>query len=220
MKKCVAILVSLVFVGLLFGHFEDQKKADLVVMDGRIFTIAEKNPEVQAVAVKYGKILDLGTTRQIKEYIRPSKTVLDVRRKLILPGFIDAHCHFSSRARSLSMLDVSDATSVAYIQEKIAEKIKETPEGGLVSGYASFPNPDLYGKLGWPRRSNITPWALLIRPSKKTSKVLSRWGNWRIWASYPRIFSGPIPKTSLRQKSSIQLWAEKSFSTDPLLINQ
>jgi predicted amidohydrolase YtcJ len=177
MKKCAVILMSLVFVGLLFGHVEDQEKADLVVLNGRIFTISEENPEVQAVAVKEGKIIALGTTKKIKEYVGPSTKVLDVRRKLVLPGFIDAHCHFSSGGRSLSMLDLSSATSVTYIQEKIAERIKETPKGKLVSGYVSFPNPILYGELGWPTKE------ILDKVSPDNPVVMRRRGGHAVWVN-------------------------------------
>jgi predicted amidohydrolase YtcJ len=177
MKKCGAFLVSLAFVGLLFGHVEDQGKADLVVLNGKIFTVSEQNPEVQAVAVKNGKILALGTAKNIKGYIGQSTMVLDVRRKLVLPGFIDAHCHFSSGGRSLSMLDLSSATSVAYIQEKLSERIKDMPEGKLVSGYASFPNPTLYGGLGWPTKE------MLDKVSPDNPVVMRRRGGHAVWVN-------------------------------------
>jgi predicted amidohydrolase YtcJ len=177
MKKCAVFFVSLVLVGLMFGHIEDQERADLVVTNGRIFTIAEDNPEVQAVAVKDGKILALGTTKKIKEYIGASTKVLDVRQKLVIPGFIDAHCHFSSGGRSLSMLDLSSATSVSHIQEKISERIKETPEGQLVSGYASFPNPILYGELGWPTKE------ILDKVSPDNPVVMRRRGGHAVWVN-------------------------------------
>ncbi len=190
MKKCAVILFSLVFIGLLFGHVEDQEKADLVVLNGRVFTISEENPEVQAVAVKAGKIIALGTTKKIKEYVGLSTKVLDVRRKLVLPGFIDAHCHFSSGGRSLSMLDLSSATSVAYIQEKIAEGIKETPKGKLVSGYVSFPNPTLYGELGWPTKE------ILDKVSPDNPVVMRRRGGHAVWVNSVVLEMSNITKDS------------------------
>jgi predicted amidohydrolase YtcJ len=190
MKKCAVILFSLVFVGLLFGHVEDQEKADLVVLNGRIFTISEENPEVQAVAVKDGKIIALGTTKKIKEYVGPSTKVLDVRRKLVLPGFIDAHCHFSSGGRSLSMLDLSSATSVAYIQEKIADRTKATPKGKLVSGYVSFPNPTLYGELGWPTKE------ILDKVSPDNPVVMRRRGGHAVWVNSVVLEMSNITKDS------------------------
>ena len=190
MKKCAVILFSLVFIGLLFGHVEDQEKADLVVTNGKIFTISEENPEVQAVAVKDGKIIALGTTKKIKGYIGPSTKVLDVRRKLVLPGFIDAHCHFSSGGRSLSMLDLSSAMSIVYIQEKIAERIKETPKGKLVSGYVSFPNPTLYGELGWPTKE------ILDKVSPDNPVVMRRRGGHAVWVNSVVLEMSNITKDS------------------------
>jgi predicted amidohydrolase YtcJ len=190
MKRCVILLISLVFAGLLFGHIEDHEKADLVVTNGNIFTVSEKNPEVRAVASKNGKIIALGTAREIEAYIGPSTKVLDVHRKLVIPGFIDAHCHFSSGGRSLSMLDLSSATSVAYIQEKIAERVKETPAGKLVSGYASFPNPGLYGELGWPAKE------ILDKISPDNPVIMHRRGGHAVWVNSVALKMSNITKNS------------------------
>jgi predicted amidohydrolase YtcJ len=190
MRKKIVVLVFLVFVGILFAHVEDQEKADLVVLNGRVFTIVEENPEVQAVAVKDGKILALGTTKKIKTYVGKATKVLDVRRKLVLPGFIDAHCHFSSGGRSLSMLDLSNATSVPYIQEKIAERIKEMPEGKLISGFASFPNPALYGELGWPTKE------ILDKVSPNNPVVMRRRGGHAVWVNSVALKMSKITKDS------------------------
>jgi predicted amidohydrolase YtcJ len=190
MKRCVILLISLVFAGLLFGHIEDHEKADLVVTNGKIFTVSEKNPEVRAVASKNGKIIALGTAREIEAYIGPSTKVLDVHRKLVIPGFIDAHCHFSSGGRSLSMLDLSSATSVAYIQEKIAERVKETPAGKLVSGYASFPNPGLYGELGWPAKE------ILDKISPDNPVIMHRRGGHAVWVNSVALKMSNITKNS------------------------
>jgi predicted amidohydrolase YtcJ len=190
MKKCAVILSILIFLGFLFGQDEDQEKADFVLTNGKIFTVSEKNPEVQAVASKDGKIIALGTTKQIKDFIGPSTRVLDVRRKLVIPGFIDAHCHFSSGGRSLSMLDLSDATSVAYIQDKIEERIEDTPAGKLVSGYASFPNPGLYGELGWPTKE------ILDKVSPDNPVVMRRRGGHAVWVNSVALKMSNITKES------------------------
>ena len=190
MKKYAAIFIFLVFVGLLFGQIEDQEKADFVLTNGKVFTVSEKNPEVQAIASKDGKIIALGTNSEIKAYIGPSTKVLDVHRKLVIPGFIDAHCHFSSGGRSLSMLDLSGATSVAHIQAKIAERIKETPERKLVSGYASFPNPTLYGELGWPTKE------ILDEVSPHNPVVMYRRGGHAVWVNSMALEMSNITKDS------------------------
>ncbi|MGD8537789.1 MAG: amidohydrolase [Candidatus Aminicenantes bacterium] len=190
MKKYAAIFIVLVFVGLLFGQIEDQEKADFVLTNGKVFTVSEKNPEVQAIASKDGKIIALGTNSEIKAYIGPSTKVLDVHRKLVIPGFIDAHCHFSSGGRSLSMLDLSSATSVAHIQAKIAERIKETPERKLVSGYASFPNPSLYGELGWPTKE------ILDKVSPHNPVIMRRRGGHAVWVNSVALNMSNITKES------------------------
>lgn len=190
MKKSAVIFVFVFFMGILSAQIEDQEKADFVLTNGKIFAVSEKNPEVQAMASKNGKIIALGTTQEIKAYIGPSTKVLDVGRKLVIPGFIDAHCHFSSGGRSLSMLDLSSETSVAHIQEKIAERIKNTPEGKLVSGYASFPNPGLYGKLGWPSKE------ILDEVSPDNPVVMRRRGGHAVWVNSVALKMSNITKDS------------------------
>ncbi len=190
MKKSAVIFVFVFFVGILSAQVENQDKADFVLTNGKIFTVSEKNPDVQAIATKDGKIIALGANEEMRAYIGPSTKVLDVHRKLVIPGFIDAHCHFSSGGRSLSMLDLSDATSVAYVQEKIAERIKDMPEGKLVSGYASFPNPGLYGELGWPTKE------ILDKVSPDNPVVMHRRGGHAVWVNSVALKISNITKES------------------------
>ena len=80
---------------LLFFHCQKQERADMVIKNGKVFSVSEKNPQTQAVAVKRGKIIALGTDEEIEKFIGPSTQVLDVKEKLVILGFNDAHCHFA-----------------------------------------------------------------------------------------------------------------------------
>ena len=152
MKKITIWVFSFFAVCLFFFGFQEQEHAEFIIINGKVFTVSEKNPQVQAVAVRDGKIMALGTDEEIKEYIGLSTDVLDVEGKLVIPGFIDAHCHMNYGGSTLSMLDLRSARTIETIQQQIAERIEELPKGATVIGYASFPNTALFKGLGWPKK--------------------------------------------------------------------
>jgi len=170
-------LFIILFIGLLFVHAQEQEQAEMVVINGKIFTVSEKKPIVQAVAVKDGKILAVGTDEKIKKHIGPSTQVLDVGGKLVVPGFIDAHCHLNYGGSTLSMLDLRKAMSIQSIQEQIAARIKELPAGATVVGYASYPNPALFKGLGWPAKE------ILDEVSPDNPVLIRRMGGHAIWVN-------------------------------------
>ena len=70
-----------------------QESADLIIHNARIYTLNPSNDIAQAVAIRDGRILEVGAERQIMNKYR-SEQVIDAAFKAIYPGFIDAHCHF------------------------------------------------------------------------------------------------------------------------------
>jgi len=190
MKKIIFPFVVVLLIGLLAGFAQNQENADLVIKNGKIFTVTDDNPFVQAVAVKDGKILAVGSSEKVTRYIGETTKVLDVEGKLVIPGFIDAHCHFSSGGHSLSMLDVGNAGSIAKIQNQIAAKIEELPEGASVFGFASFPNPGLYKGLGWPTKE------ILDKVSPNNPVVMRRRGGHAVWINSVALEKSNITKDS------------------------
>ena len=68
--------------------------ADLILTNGRVYTMDPENPVAEAVAIRGGKILAVGRSQDVKRYLRPGETeVIDVGGLVISPGFIDAHTH-------------------------------------------------------------------------------------------------------------------------------
>ncbi len=190
MKKFVFWLSIALAASFFVLGSEATEYADLVVKNGLIYTLSEKTPEVQALAAKDGKILALGKNKDIDSYIGPETKVLDVRRKRVIPGFIDAHNHFSSGGHSLTMLDLGDASTIDYIQDKIAERIKSLPKGAAVFGYASYPNPSLYPNLGWPTKE------ILDKVSPNNPVVIRRRGGHALWVNSVVLEKSNITKES------------------------
>ncbi len=188
MKKLTIWIGVLLFLGVFLQGFQEPEKADMVLTNGKVFTGLDEQPRFQAVAVKDGKILAVGTNEEIAEYVGTSTQVLDVEGKLVVPGFIDAHCHFSSGGHSLTKLDLRDARTIEYIQDKIAEKIKELPEDELVVAYASYPNPSLFRGLGWPTKE------ILDKVSPSNPVIIQRRGGHAVWVNSVALEKSGITK--------------------------
>ncbi len=69
------------------------EEADLLIHNAKIYTVDNAFSIKQAMAVKDGKIIEIGPNNELKNRYR-AKEEIDAKLKYIYPGFIDAHCHF------------------------------------------------------------------------------------------------------------------------------
>jgi len=67
--------------------------ADVVYTNGKIYTVNEKQPWAEAVAIKDGKFIKVGSADDVKPLIGDVTKVVDVGGKLVIPGLFDAHSH-------------------------------------------------------------------------------------------------------------------------------
>ncbi|HCC01763.1 MAG TPA: amidohydrolase, partial [Ruminococcaceae bacterium] len=81
--------------------------ADSVFMNGIVVTVDQKNSFKKAIAVKDGKIIDVGENEDIKIYIGSETKVIDLGGRMILPAAHDAHCHGVSMGGNSLMVNFS-----------------------------------------------------------------------------------------------------------------
>jgi len=129
------------------------EKADLIIKNAKVFTANDAGPWAEAVACKSGKIIAVGTERDIAKFAGPATKVLDVHGRLVIPGLIDAHTHFSSGGRSLISLSFRGVNTIAKVQEMVAAKIKGLAPGALVSG--SKYDHTLFPGGNWPTKEDL-----------------------------------------------------------------
>ncbi|WP_319591677.1 amidohydrolase family protein [uncultured Draconibacterium sp.] len=77
-----------------------KEKVDLIVSGGSVYTVDEAFSTVEAFAVHKGKIVDVGSSQEIRDKYE-SDNMIDAAGKFIYPGFNDAHCHFNGYAVNL-----------------------------------------------------------------------------------------------------------------------
>jgi predicted amidohydrolase YtcJ len=115
---------------------------DTILLHGKIYTVDTKQPWAEAIAIRAGKILAVGTDEEISKLGTDSTRRIDAKGKLVLPGFVDCHIHFLDGSLSLGRVNLDGSKNVADIQRKLRDYAKEHPASGWVQGrgwdYAMF----------------------------------------------------------------------------------
>lgn len=109
--------------------------ADLVLANGNIITLNSEQPKAQAIALKHGKFVAVGTNKQILSYVGKNTKKINLKGKTVVPGFIDTHVHGTSLGRSLSQINLRDIRSIKEIQQKIMQSTKKTSTGEWIIGH-------------------------------------------------------------------------------------
>ncbi|UWF47142.1 amidohydrolase [Pseudomonas sp. N3-W] len=84
---------NLLVAAVSFASMEAMATTDLVLLNGKIFTADRRQPQVQALAVQDGKVLQVGSDTQIRALIEPGTQVVDLGSQTLMPGLIDSHSH-------------------------------------------------------------------------------------------------------------------------------
>ena len=148
-----SILYALLFSAML-SACSQKEQADLIIYNAKVYTVNDQFDAVEAFAVKDGKILDLGSSKDIQDKYT-SKDKVDAKGKAVYPGFIDAHAHFFGYGQSLQAADLRDTKSWKEILQRLAEFAKTHPEGWLIANgwdqndweNKAFPNNKELSKL-------------------------------------------------------------------------
>jgi predicted amidohydrolase YtcJ len=118
--------------------------ADTIYFGGRIITMNDAQPGVEAVAVKNGKIFAVGARTELEQLHKGRQTqMIDLAGKTLLPGFFDAHSHFSQvglQAISANLLPPPDGPvkSIPQLQETLRQHLQTSPavkKYGVVIGF-------------------------------------------------------------------------------------
>jgi predicted amidohydrolase YtcJ len=112
--------------------------ADLILWGGRIITMDPRKPAAQAVAIKNGRFLKVGSDEEIKTLAGPKTRRIALRGRTVTPGFIDSHQHLSQYGTDLLQIDCSPkrCKTLADIQQAVLRETKRKPEGDWIRGVA------------------------------------------------------------------------------------
>jgi predicted amidohydrolase YtcJ len=125
MKHSFALFIALAFSALVLA----QVPADLVLVNGKIWTVDDKRPEVEAVAVLGNRIAAVGSTEEIRKWIGANTKVIDLQGKRVTPGFNDSHVHFLDGGMGLASVQLRDARTPEEFRDRIRDFAAKAPKG-------------------------------------------------------------------------------------------
>lgn len=103
-------------------------------INGKIYTVNEKQPLAEAVLIENDKIILVGTTEEVLTRTGIIPEVIDLGGKLMLPGFIDNHTHFLSGGFYISGIDLRPAKSKQQFKEILRSYIELHPDRWITGG--------------------------------------------------------------------------------------
>lgn len=109
-------------------------KADMVLINGAIFTSRDDVPMVEALAIRQGRIIETGSNGEIEKYISQQTEVLDLQGGFACPGFNDAHIHFMSGGLYARRLILQGTRSPEEVAEKVRERTLLIEKGEWILG--------------------------------------------------------------------------------------
>ncbi len=134
-KRLFLLFLTIVCASLLpSGCAKEEEPADLVLIQGKIVTMDEASPEAEALAVRGDTILAIGTNAEIEPYIGESTRLIDLEGNLAIPGFIDAHAHFTGIGQAKMELDLMQVNNWDEVVALVAEAVKRLQSGEWIRG--------------------------------------------------------------------------------------
>jgi predicted amidohydrolase YtcJ len=155
MKRACSVLG---FLGAVAGltaaaaYQPQPEPADLVLTNGRIVTMEASAPQAQAIAVRGDRIVAIGDTGALKPRIGQSTQVIDVQGRLVIPGFIEGHAHFTGVGTARLNLNLMKVASWDEAIAMVAEAVKTAKPGQWILGrgwhqekWTKTPEPNVEG---------------------------------------------------------------------------
>lgn len=108
--------------------------ADLIISGALIYSFDSLAGRYEALAVRDGRILALGTAEEMKAYRGPATKELLLHGEMLLPGLIEGHGHFLSMGRSLRELRLLDTRSYSEIIDSVRQRLRGLKAGEWLHG--------------------------------------------------------------------------------------
>nr|MBC8289780.1 amidohydrolase family protein [Planctomycetota bacterium] len=131
----VVLLISclLVLHGQAALAADKGKAADTVLIGGKIVTLNLKQPSAEAIAIRDGRVLALGTTDEMRKLGDADTEVIPLGGMMVLPGLIETHCHAIGVGRNSLVEPYAELSTIPEIQKWLKEKAKTTPKGRWIT---------------------------------------------------------------------------------------
>src|SRR5215510_7014336 len=121
---------------------ENNRQADVIVMNGRLATQDERRPFASAAAIKDGRFVAVGSDQEVMPYRGPLSKVIDLKGRTVIPGLNDSHIHPIRGGLNYNMeLRWDGVPSLADALRMLKEQARRTPAPQwvrVVGGWSEF----------------------------------------------------------------------------------
>ena len=127
-------LLGILGIFLISCSSEKADPADLIFTNGIIYTVNESQPTAEAVAVKDGMILAVGSVEEIEMHKAENTEVIDLQGETMTPGIIESHAHLMGIGYNKLELDLMYVKTYEELVEKVAEAAAKAKPGDWITG--------------------------------------------------------------------------------------
>ncbi len=119
-------------LGFFIGAVAQAEEVDLLLTNGNVYTVNDRQPRVEAIASKNGRVLFVGSNEDAKKF-HPAKMV-DLHGRTVVPGFTDSHCHIFGIGEREMRLNLEGTTSLEDFLARVKERVHKTAQGKWITG--------------------------------------------------------------------------------------
>ena len=109
-------------------------KADLILVNGNVYTVDDARPRASAFAVRNGRVVFVGSDREARFLAGPSTRVIDAHGETVIPGMVDAHAHLLGLGTSLSNVQLAGSRTYDEAIARVVEHAKGVKPGEWILG--------------------------------------------------------------------------------------
>ena len=129
------LLVALSLITVSLGaNPRVAEQADTVFISGNVYTVNERQPHAEAIAVKAGKIIFVGSNKDAKAFQDKNTRVVDLKGNTVVPGMTDSHYHLSGVGEREMTLNLEGISSLEDFLAKIKERVERAKPGEWITG--------------------------------------------------------------------------------------
>ncbi|HEY3136857.1 MAG TPA: amidohydrolase [Blastocatellia bacterium] len=131
--RTIAITLTAALVFLVTANTKAEP-ADVVFINGNIYTVNDRQPHAEAIAVKAGKIIFVGSNKDVRGYEGKGTRIVDLHGNTVVPGMTDSHYHLAGVGAREMNLNLEGTTTLEAFLAKVKERVDRAKAGEWVTG--------------------------------------------------------------------------------------
>jgi predicted amidohydrolase YtcJ len=128
-----AMKILSLFLALCSGALAAEP-APTVFINGNIYTMNERQPRAEAIAVKDDRIVFVGSTADAKKYQTADVRTVDLAGKTVVPGLTDSHCHIFGIGERELTLNLEGTNTLEEFLARVKERVEKNQPGKWITG--------------------------------------------------------------------------------------